>query len=75
MKNKETKYVSSLVEGTKKSSFDMELFYQKFYIKCTKIPFVKRYAHKLRRRLEIMKLEDEYLTRKQTASIIFKAIL
>ena len=32
MKSKETKYVSSLVEGTKQSSFNMEIFYQKFYI-------------------------------------------
>ena len=75
MKSKETKYVSSLVEGTKQSSFSMDVFYQKFYIKCAKMPFVKKYAFKLRRRLEIINLEDEFLTRKQTAQILFKAIL
>ncbi len=75
MQNKTTKYVAQLVEGTKESSFSMEVFYQKFYIKCAKIPFIRRYALKLRRRLEIINLEDEYLTRKQTAQILLKACL
>ena len=56
MNTKETKYVASLVEGTKKSSFSMEIFYQKFYINCAKIPFLRRYTLKLRRRLEIIAL-------------------
>ena len=75
MQNKTTKYVASLVQGTKKSSFSMEIFYQKFYINCAKIPFLRRYTLKLRRRLEIINLEDEYLTRKQVAQIMLKAIL
>lgn len=75
MQNKTTKYVASLVQGTKKSSFNMDVFYQKFYINCTKIPFVRRYALKLRRRLEIINLEDEYLTRKQVAQIMLKAFI
>ena len=54
MQNKTTKYVASLVQGTKKSSFSMEIFYQKFYINCAKIPFLRRYTLKLRRRLEII---------------------
>ena len=74
MKSKETKYVSSLVEGTKQSSFSMDIFYQKFYIYCVKIPFIRRYCLKLRRRLEIINMEDEYLTRKQVAQIMFKII-
>ena len=75
MQNKETKYIAQLVEGTKEERFNMEIFYQKFYVKCLKIPFVRRYALKLRRRLEIINLEDEYLTRKQTAQILLKAFL
>jgi hypothetical protein len=75
MQTKETKYVAQLVEGTKESSFSMEVFYQKFYIKCSQIPFLKRYALKLRRRLEIINLEDEYLTRKQTSQILLKAFM
>lgn len=74
MQTKETRYVAQLVEGTKESSFSMEIFYQKFYIKCAKIPFIRRYALKLRRRLEIINLEDEYITRKQTAQILLKAM-
>ena len=75
MQSKETRYVSSLVEGTKETTFSMEVFYQKFYIKCSKIPFIKSYALKIRRRLEIINLEDEYATRKQTAQILFKGIM
>lgn len=74
MQTKETRYVAQLVEGTKESSFSMEIFYQKFYIQCAKIPFIRRYALKLRRRLEIINLEDEYITRKQTAQILLKAL-
>ena len=75
MQNKNTKYVAQLVEGTKKSSFSMDIFYQKFYVRCARFPFIKRYALKLRRRLEILNLEDEFITRKQVAQIIFKALL
>ena len=75
MQKKETRYVAQLVQGTKKSVFNMDVFYQKFYIKCTRIPFIRRYALKLRRRLEIINLEDEFITRKQVAAILFKAIL
>ncbi len=75
MQNKETKYIAQLVEGTKEERFNMEIFYQKLYVKCMKIPFVRRYTLKLRRRLEIINLEDEYLTRKQTAQILLKAFI
>ena len=77
MKGKETKYVAQLVEGTKSGSdlFNMEVFYQKFYVWCMKIPFIRRYSLKLRRRLEIINLEDEFLTRKQTAAIMFKTLV
>ena len=39
----------------------------KKYIKAAKIPLIKRYLLKLRRRLEIINLEDEYVTRQQAA--------
>ena len=73
MQTKETKYAAQLIEGTKESSFSMDIFYQKFYIQCAKLPILKRYALKIRRRLEIINLEDEYITRKQTAQILLKA--
>lgn len=75
LKSKETKYIAQLVEGTKTSSFNMDIFYQKVYIYCSKVPFLKRYVLKIRRRLEIINLEDEYLTRKQTAQIVFKGLI
>ena len=58
LQSKEKKHIKQLVEGTKKSSFSMDIFYQKFYIKCVNMPFIRRYALKLRRRLEIINLED-----------------
>ena len=64
MQNKETRYVSSLVQGTKENSYSMEIFYQKFYIKCSKMPFIKSYALKIRRRLEIINIDNEYNNRK-----------
>ncbi len=75
MMTKETRYVAGLVEGTKEKAFSMEVFYQKFYIRIVKIPFLRRYTLKIRRRLEIINLEDEYLTRKQVAQIMLKGIL
>ena len=75
MNGKNTKYVAQLVEGTKKSSFSMDVFYQKFYVRVVRFPFIKRYALKLRRRLEILNLEDEFITRKQVAQIVFKALM
>lgn len=75
LKSKETKYIAQLVEGTKTSGFSMDVFYQKVYIYCSKIPFLRRYVLKVRRRLEIINLEDEYLTRKQTAQIVFKGLV
>ena len=73
--SKDTMYVASLVEGTKESKYSMEVFYQKFYVFCSRIPAVRRYTLKIRRRIEIVNLEDEYLTRKQVAKIMLKAFL
>ena len=72
---KESKYIRQLKEGTSEKKFSTEMLYQKLYIIFLKIPFIKRYTLKLRRRLEIINIEDEYLTRKQTAKIIFRALL
>ena len=74
MMGKNTRYIAQLTEGTKGNAFSMEVFYQKFYIQIVKIPFFRRYAMKLRRRLEILNLEDEFVTRKQTAQILLKGL-
>ena len=73
--SKAAKYKAELVAGTKASSFSMDIFYQKFYVLCARTPLLSRYLLKLRRRLEILNLEDEYITRKQAAQILFNSIL
>ena len=72
---KEMKQLRQLRQGTKEKTFSTEIMYQKLYMIFLKIPFLKRYVLKLRRRLEIINIEDEYVTRKQTASSITKALL
>lgn len=69
------KYVKELRKGTQKNKFSSEIVYQKLYVLYTKIPGIKRYLLKLRRRLEIINIEDEYKTRRQASSIITKALL
>ena len=68
------KQIKQLRQGTEKK-YTSDVLYQKLYIYFIKIPFLKRYVNKLRRKLEIINVEDEYLTRKQTARIVLNAIL
>ena len=69
------KRIKKLREGTKEKTFTSDILYQKLYIYFIRIPFLNRYVKKLRRKLEIINVDDEYLTRKQTAKIILNAIL
>jgi hypothetical protein len=69
------KYIKELKKGTENKSFSLDVTYQKLYVFYTKVPFIKRYLSKLRRRLEILNVEDEYLTRKQTSEYLTKALL
>ena len=73
--NKEAKYIKQLQQGTKTSAFSSEIIYQKLYVFYLKTPFIKRYLLKLRRRLEIVNIDDEYLTRMQAAKILTRAFL
>ena len=68
------KRIKQLREGTEKK-YTSDILYQKLYIHFIRVPFLKRYVAKLRRRLEIINVDDEYLTRKQTSKIIFRALL
>ena len=68
------KKIKQLRQGTEKK-YTSDVLYQKLYIYFMKVPFLKRYVAKLRRKLEIMNVDDEYLTRKQTSKIILNAIL
>jgi len=72
MQKSDIKQIQQLRQGTKKSEFSAEILYQKLYISYTKIPLIKRYLLKVRRRLEIINIDDEYLTRMQSAKILTK---
>lgn len=73
---KEMRQLRQLREGTKsQSALSLDVIYQKLYVYLSKIPFIKRYVFKLRRRLEIVNIDDEYTTRRQTASIMAKVLL
>lgn len=73
--NSEYKLVKELKKGTKENKFSNEVLYQKLYMYYLKIPFLNRYTKKIRRRLEIINIQDEYLTRKQTAKILSGVLL
>ena len=74
MQKSEYKKIQKLQQGTKESKFSAEVLLQKLYLTYIKIPFLKRYVLKLRRRLEIINIDDEYNTRKDTAKILSKAL-
>ena len=74
--NKEDlKYIKELKKGTENTGFSTDVLYQKLYVFYTRIPFLKRYLAKLRRRLEIINVEDEYLTRKESSEYLTRALL
>ena len=75
MQKSEYKKIQKLQQGTKTSNFSAEILFQKLYLFYTKIPFLKRYILKLRRKLEIINIQDEYATRKDSAKIITKSLV
>ena len=75
MQKSEYKRIQKLQQGTKEKSFSTEILYQKLYVSYARMPFLRRYILKLRRRLEIINIDDEYNTRKDSAKILTKALL
>ena len=75
LKASDTMQIKQLREGTQEKSFSFEILYQKLYNIYIRNPFTKRYLFKVRRRLEIINIDDEYLTRKQTSAIVTKALM
>lgn len=75
MGRSEYKQIKKLQEGTGGYTFSLNMVYQKLYLTYIKTPFIKRYIYKIRRRLEIINLDDEYTTRKAAAKITTIAIL
>ncbi len=75
MQKSEYKRIQALQQGTKQNKFSTEILFQKLYLTYIKIPFIRRYALKIRRRLEIINIDDEYNTRRGTARILTKALV
>lgn len=74
MQKSEYKKIQKLQQGTKAKTFSTEVLFQKLYLTYIRIPFIKRYVLKVRRRLEIINIDDEYKTRKDSAKILSKAL-
>ena len=70
----EYQQIVKLQQGTKSSKYSSEILFQKLYLTYLKIPLLKRYLLKLRRRLEIINVDDEYITRKDSAKILTKTL-
>ena len=66
--------IENLRKGTEERNFSWEVFYQRLYIRYLKTPFIKTYLLKIRRRLEINNIDDEFTTRNQAAQIVTKAL-
>ena len=75
MNKSEYQQIRKLRQGTESNKFSMEILYQKLYITYSKIPYIKTYINKLRRRLEIIDVDDEYATRRDSAKILTKVLI
>ena len=71
----EMKKIRQLREGTKQNKYSMDVIYQKLYNFYVTVPIFKRYVLKVRKKLEIIHMQDEYKTRRQASKIITKALL
>ena len=74
MQSSDVARIENLRKGTQEKTFSADVLYQKLYIRYLKLPFLRRYLLKIRRRLEIINIDDEFLTRLQTSKIITKAL-
>ena len=74
MQSSDVARIERLRKGTKEKTFSSEVVYQKLYVRYLRLPFFRRYLLKIRRRLEIINIDDEFLTRLQTSKIITKAL-
>ena len=75
MQKSEYRKIQKLRQGTRANSFSMDVLYQKLYLTYTKIPYIKTYINKLRLRLEIIDVEDEYATRRDAAKVLSKVLM
>ena len=69
------KRIKQLRTGTEENKFSFDVIYQRLYILLKSFPITKRYLYKIRRRLEIIYMQDEYKTRRESAKIMFSAMI
>ena len=74
MNKSEYQQIRKLRQGTESNKFSKEILYQKLYLTYSKIPYIKTYIFKLRRRLEIINVDDEYATRRDSAKIMTRVL-
>ena len=74
MSKSDMKKIRQLREGTKQNKYSMDVIFQRLYNYYATFPILKRYILKVRRKLEIIHMQDEYKTRLQSAKIITKAL-
>ena len=74
MNKGEMKRIKELRQGTSKNTFSADVIYQKLYLIFKKIPIIKRYLLKIRRKLEIIYMQDEYKTRRQAAKTMTQSL-
>ena len=75
MDKSEYKQIQKLRKGTRQSGVSKDILYQKLYLTYSKIPYIKTYINKLRRRLEILNINDEYAIRRDSARVLTKVLL
>lgn len=69
------KRIKQLRQGTKENTLSADVIYQKLYLIYKKIPGAKRYLLKIRRKLEIIYMQDEYKTRREAAKVMTKSLI
>ena len=74
MQSSDVARIERLRKGTREKGFSSEVMYQKLYMRYLKLPFLRKYLLKVRRRLEIINIDDEFLTRLQASKIITRAL-
>jgi len=69
------KRIKELKEGTQKNEFSADVIYQKLYLLFKSFPITRRYLLKIRRKLEIIYMQDEYKTRRQAAKTLAQSLM
>ena len=74
MEKSEYQQIRKLRQNTDTGKVSTEVLFQRLYITYSRLPFIKVYLLKLRRRLEILNVDDEFATRRDSAKVLTKAL-